>query len=253
MDLIYGLPKQTPEAFERTVDVVIDMGADRAAVYSFAYVPWLHSQQKRLSEVALPDRHTKFLLFAVARERFLKAGYQPIGMDHFARPEDELSLAKKAGRLRRNFQGYTVIPSEDVIGFGISAIGDLQQAFVQNTKKLSRYRQSLETGQLPVSRGYRCSTDDRMRREIIQELMCNFQISFAAIEKRFGICFRDYFAIDLTRLRPYADAGLVDIGTHCITATPLGELFIRNLAMCFDRYWRERHEQATQQVFSRTV
>jgi oxygen-independent coproporphyrinogen-3 oxidase len=253
MDLIYGLPKQTPETFERTVDAVIDMGADRAAVYSFAYVPWLHGQQKQLSEAAFPDRHTKFLLFAVARERFLNAGYEPIGMDHFARPEDELSLAKKEGRLRRNFQGYTVISSEDVIGFGISAIGDLQKTFVQNSKKLSHYRKFLEADQLPVARGYLCSTDDRIRREVIQQLMCNFQVYFAAIEQQFDICFRDYFAVDLARLKSYADEGLVEMTEHYIKALPLGELFIRNLAMCFDRYWREKHEKEARQLFSRTV
>ncbi len=253
MDLIYGLPHQTPEAFGKTVDAVIDMGADRAAVYSFAYVPWIRGHQKRLPKEALPDRDTKFALFATARERFLAAGYVSIGMDHFARPDDELSIARREGRLRRNFQGYTVLPADDVIGLGISAIGDIQAAFVQNEKKLSRYRHAITAGRLPVERGYGCSDDDQVRRRVIHDLMCNFTVDFNSVEAAHDITFRKYFAPDLAALIPYADEGLVQIDADHLTATPVGALFVRNLAMCFDRYWREKHQGEDRQVFSRTV
>lgn len=253
MDLIYGLPDQTPETFEQTVDAVIDMGADRCAVYSFAFVPWMRGHQKKIDESKLPDRHTKYALFAVARERFLAAGYEPIGMDHFARPDDELARAKREGRLRRNFQGYTVLPGDDVIGLGISSIGDIEGAFAQNEKKLNRYADAINAGRLPVERGFACSDDDRVRRQVIHALMCNFRVDFAAVEAAHGVTFGDYFAPDLELLRPYADEGLAVIGDDHVAATPVGELFVRNLAMCFDRYWREKYEGGDRPVFSRTV
>jgi len=253
MDLIYGLPGQTPEAFEATVEAVIDMGADRCAVYSFAFVPWIRGHQKKMDESLMPDRNTKFSLFAIARERFLRAGYEPIGMDHFAKPDDELARAKREGRLRRNFQGYTVLPGDDVIGLGISSIGDVQAAFVQNQKKLNRYEQEVTAGRLPVERGYACSDDDRLRRRVIHELMCNFRVDFAPVEAAHGITFRETFAEDLERLKPYADEGLAVIADDHVAATPTGELFARNPAMCFDRYWREKHEGGDRPVFSRTV
>lgn len=253
IDLIYGLPLQSPETFERTVEAVIEAGADRCAVYSFAYVPWIRGHQKRLDESLLPSRETKFALFALARERFLQAGYEPIGMDHFARPDDELARARREGTLRRNFQGYTVIPATDVIGLGISAIGDVHGLYVQNEKKLSRYQAAIEAGRLPVERGVDSSTDDLIRREVIHELMCNGVVRIPDIEKRFGIEFSSYFATDLEELRPHDAEGLVEIAPEQIRATPAGELFIRNLARCFDRYWREKHAGGDQPVFSRTV
>lgn len=253
VDLIYGLPHQTPESFERTVDAVIALGVDRAAVYSFAFVPWVRGHQKRIVEADLPSPETKAALFAIARERFLAAGYEPIGMDHFARPDDELAKARRAGRLRRNFQGYAVVPGEDVIGLGLSAIGDVRGAYVQNEKKLSTYRERIAAGELPVVRGVARSDDDEMRREVIHELMCNFRIDVAAVERRHGIVFGEVFAEDLRLLSACERDGLVRIYGSCIEATPVGELFVRNLAMCFDRYQRERHARSERPVFSRTV
>jgi oxygen-independent coproporphyrinogen-3 oxidase len=253
IDLIYGLPHQTPETFERTVELTIELGADRSAVYSFAYVPWIRGHQKKIDERTLPDRDTKFSLFAIARERFLEAGYEPIGMDHFAKPEDELSRAKREGRLRRNFQGYTVIPAEDVVGLGISAIGDVRGAYVQNEKKLSRYTKTVQAGRLPVERGLTRTPDDEVRRRIIHDLMCNFRVDVASIEREFGLRFAETFAEDLGRLRAHEREGLVEIRDDAVRATPTGELFIRNLALCFDRYWREKHEGDERPIFSRTV
>lgn len=253
VDLIYGLPHQTPETFERTVDAVIGLGVDRAAVYSFAFVPWVRGHQKKLEVSDLPDPGTKLHLFAIARERFLKAGFVSIGMDHFARPDDELGRAKAEGRLRRNFQGYAVIPGDDVIGLGISAIGDVRGAYVQNEKKLSTYEESIGAGVLPVARGVARTDDDEVRRTVIHGLMCNFRVDTRDIERRYGIDFASYFADDLVRLEVQAREGLARVDPERIEATPTGELFVRNLAMCFDRYMREKHATDVKPVFSRTV
>jgi len=254
VDLIYGLPYQTPETFEDTVERVIELGADRTAVYSFAYLPsQRRGHQKRIDEQALPDAATKVQLFALARERFLAAGYEPIGMDHFARHDDELALARREGRLRRNFQGYSVIPAEDVLGLGVSAIGDVRGAYVQNLKKLSQYGEALEAGRLPVDRGVCRDRDDEIRRALIHELMCNFAVDIPRFESRWEIAFGSYGAPDLERLRPLEGEGLAALSPEAVRATPVGELFIRNLAMCFDRYWWARHEGRDQQVFSRTL
>lgn len=253
VDLIYGLPLQTPESFERTVDSVIRLGVDRAAVYSFAFVPWVRGHQKKIEERQLPDAQTKFALFAGARERFLRAGYEPIGMDHFALPDDELARAKRDGRLKRNFQGYTVIPGDDVLGIGISAIGDVRGAYVQNEKKLSAYEEHIRRGRLPVMRGVVRTADDEVRRTVIHDLMCNFRLEMSDISRQYGLDFETYFKEDLALLAAYEREGFVRIGDDRIEATPVGELFVRNLAMCFDRYQREKHDAGSRPVFSRTV
>jgi len=253
IDLIYGLPHQRPGSFEQTVAAVVEMGTDRSAVYSFAYVPWIRGHQKRLDEEAIPGRETKFELFAAARERFLEAGYEPIGMDHFALPHDELAVARREHRLRRNFQGYTVLTASDSLGLGISAIGDVRGAYVQNVKKLSAYQERLAAGELPVERGVVRSAADELRRDVIHELMCNFRVDVEAIEARHGVDFHDTFGPDLEALAAHEKEGLVRIGKRAVEATPVGELFVRNLAMCFDRYSRERHEDDGEKIFSRTV
>lgn len=253
VDLIYGLPHQTLERFERTVEWAIRQGVDRVAVYSFAHVPWLHPAQRRIDEEAMPCREDKLALFALARELFLGAGYEPIGMDHFARPEDELAHARRDGRLRRNFQGYTVLPATNTIGFGISAIGDVAGAFVQNEKKLSGYQRAITEARLPVARGFLRSQDDELRAAVIQQLMCNFGVDLPVLERQFGIRFGDYFGAELERLHAHVREGMVNVTPERIEVTPAGELFIRNLAMCFDRYWWEKHRDAEGPVFSRTV
>ncbi len=252
-DLIYGLPLQTPETFRRTVDQVIALEVDRVAMYSFAFVPWMRGHQRKLSEETLPDRDTKFALFALAREQFLEAGYVPIGMDHFARAGDELALARGRHQLRRNFQGYSVVPAPDVIGIGISAIGDIGGTYVQNEKKLSTYEAALEVGRLPVERGLSRSDDDDLRRYVIHELMCNFRVDVGTVERRFGIDFAQYFNEDLRGLERHVDEQMVRVDAERVEVTPLGELFVRNVAMCFDRYWREQHQGQDTPVFSRTV
>ncbi len=249
MDLIYGLPHQTVESFEETVRSAIELGPDRFAIYSFAHVPDLRGNQRALDVEALPDRTTKFALFAMAREVLLESGYDSIGMDHFARGDDELALARRAGELRRNFQGYTTIPAQDVLGVGISAIGDVRGGYWQNAKKLSRYREQIEADRFPIERGVVRDADDELRRDVIHELMCNFALDVPAIEKRHGVEFERVFADDLVRLAEYEREGMVERSPGRIEVTPLGELFVRNLAMCFDRY---RHGSETT-TFSSTV
>lgn len=253
VDLIYGLPYQRRETFRRTVAQVLELGVDRSAVYSFAHVPAMHPHMKRIPSAALPPREEKLALFATARELFLEAGYEPIGMDHFARPDDEIALARRAGRLSRNFQGYCVVAAEDVVGLGTSAIGDLGNAYFQNAKKLNPYRHAIEERRLPIERGVVLSADDLLRRDVIRQLMCNFRVDVDLIERRHGIAFRSYFAEDLAELAEYERDGLVLVGAEAIAATPLGELFIRNLAMCFDRYLRPGASRVEGRPFSRTV
>lgn len=253
VDLIYGLPHQDPASFERTVEQIIEIGVDRAAVYSFAYVPWIRGHQSQIPKESLPDRDVKFELYGTARERFLSAGFEPIGMDHFAAPNDELTRARREHRLRRNFQGYAVIPAPDVVGLGISAIGDVRGAYVQNVKKLSDYQELIDSGRLPVARGVARSVDDEIRRHVIHELMCNFRVDIPAVQDRFKIDFGEYFAPDLEELRAHEAEGMVRLNNGSIEATAVGELFVRNLALCFDRYWREKHKDNDGKVFSRTV
>lgn len=253
VDLIYGLPLQTPESFETTVDRIIDIAPDRVACYSFAFVPWLRGHQKKLDTSELPSRDVKIELFAIAREKLLKAGYDAIGMDHFALPDDELARAKAEGRLRRNFQGYAVVPGDDVLGFGISAIGDVRGALIQNEKKLSRYANAIESGRLPVALGIVRTRDDAIRGDVIHRLMCNFVIDVEQVQTRWEIDFGKYFSEELELLVPFRDEGLVQLDERSIRATPVGELFVRNLAMCFDRYMREKHAGNDNPVFSRTV
>jgi len=252
VDLIYGLPNQTLESFAATVDSVIALEPDRLAIYSFAFVPWLKGNQRKLATDVLPDRDTKIALILAARERLLAAGYRAIGMDHFAKPDDELSLALDGGRLRRNFMGYTVQEAPDMIGFGVSAIGQVQGAYVQNHKKLTGYYDDLDAGRLPVERGYAMSADDVLRADVIQALMCDFAVDRATIERRHNVDFATYFASELAQVQALAAEGLAEVGPDAIRVTPLGELFVRNLAMCFDRYLAAAQAGAKPR-FSRTI
>ncbi|MCC7143185.1 MAG: oxygen-independent coproporphyrinogen III oxidase [Candidatus Eisenbacteria bacterium] len=254
LDLIYGLPLQSQEAFRHTLAVTLELRPDRVALYSYAYVPWIKGNQKKLDVEQLPDAEAKMELFCLAREEFLKAGYRPVGMDHFALPEDELSTAIESRTLHRNFMGYTVKNAPDMIGVGVSAIGDVSSCYAQNAKKLSVYYQEIDGGRLPVERGYRLSADDLLRRHVITQLMCNFYLDLPAVERRFGVNFAEYFARELAELQQAdgpVDHGFLSVQPTSLEVLPLGRLFVRNLAMVFDRYMREK--EANKQVFSRTV
>ena len=252
IDLIYGLPLQTGATFGRAVDAVVSMRPDRVAVYSYAHVPWIRAHQRRIPADTLPSGPQKLELFFGAMERFLAAGYLQIGMDHFACADDEIARAAVAGTLHRNFMGYTTRPAPDLVGVGLSAIGDVGGAFAQNVKKLSSYYTLLDEGRFATERGYALDEDDRIRRQVIAELMCNFQVERRGIEDRFGIRFAEYFAAEEAALaEQIAPDGLVRLDGERITVTAPGRLLVRNIAMVFDRHLRAR---ATEQpVFSRTV
>ena len=255
IDLIYGLPYQTIDGFSRTLDQVLTMRPERVAVYSFAFVPWMKAHMKHLPEDSLPGPELKIALLTLAQRAFIGAGYRQIGMDHFALPEDELGHALETGTLHRNFMGYTVQSARDMVSLGVSAIGDVQGTFVQNTKKLNEYYTALDEGRFPIERGYALDEDDRLRRHVITELMCNGYLDVHDTEQQFSIAFDDYFAAELAELTgpdsPSAD-GLVQVDEVAITVTPQGRMFVRNICMIFDRYLRAR-TAGTKPVFSRTV
>jgi oxygen-independent coproporphyrinogen-3 oxidase len=252
LDLIYGLPLQTPESFTRTIAQTVALRPDRVAVYSFAYLPSQRGHQRNIERPALPARDDKFALLAIAREGFMDAGYQAIGMDHFALPTDELALAQRQSRLQRNFMGYTVMAGADMIGFGVSAIGDVRGALVQDEKKLVHYYRMLDAGLLPVARGYQRTADDEIRRDVIHALMCNFVVDRKTIEAAHGIVFVDYLRASLAKLQPYVADGMCQIDGDGVRAIGLGQVFVRNLAMCFDAHL-EPKLSASEPVFSRTV
>ena len=235
MDLIYGLPLQTPASFRATVEKVLEIAPDRLAVYSYANVPWLKKHQKLL-ETRLPGEREKFEIFRTALALFTRAGYEYIGMDHFARPEDELSRARRERTLHRNFQGYTTKAGTDLIGIGVSAIGAVGNAFVQNRRELADYRRAVEAEGAATFRGFRLSFDDRLRRAVIGNLLCHGVVVHAEIEDAFGIDFREYFAGALDQLAGCEEDGLVVLSDREVRATALGRVFLRNLAMAFDSY-----------------
>lgn len=252
-DLVYGLPQQTHECFRRTLESVEELRPDRLAVYSYAHVPWIKGNQKRIERRDLPPAESKFELFTLALRHLLRAGYRQVGMDHFALPEDELAMAADARVLHRNFMGYTTRPAPDQIGVGVTAIGDVAGAFAQNTKKLSTYYACLDNGRLPVERGLVLTPEDMLRRRVITQLMCNFQVSAADIGREFGIDFARHFATELADLaRPGgpASCGFVTVSAEGVEVLPQGRRFVRNVCMAFDAYLA-RHE--AKPVFSRTV
>ncbi|MGQ0703124.1 MAG: oxygen-independent coproporphyrinogen III oxidase [Gemmatimonadales bacterium] len=255
LDLIFGLPHQSVATFARTLDQVLTIRPDRLAVYSFAYVPWIKGHMKRIPDAALPSSALKLELLALAIETFTQAGYRQIGMDHFALPEDDLARAADTGALYRNFMGYSVRAAPDLVGVGISAIGDVAGAFAQNTKKLSEYARAVLARRFPTERGYALSLDDLRRREVITQLMCAFRVDFAGFADRFGISFADYFGPELAELQsadgPVAH-GLIELGDDGIVLTARGRPFVRTICMTFDGYLRRR-AASPQPVFSRTV
>ncbi|MGE4367952.1 oxygen-independent coproporphyrinogen III oxidase [Thermomonas sp.] len=236
IDLIYGLPAQTLDGFARTLDTVIALQPDRLAVYSYAHLPHLFKPQKQIDETLLLDGEAKLALLQLAVQKLTAAGYVYIGMDHFALPDDELARAQQRGGLHRNFMGYTTHADSDLIGLGVSAISHIGSSFSQNPRDLPGWEAAIDDGRLPVFRGMRLSEDDELRADLIQSLMCQGEIPIAALERRYGIDFRNYFAEDLARLKPLFEDGLALYLPDRICATSRGRLLLRNIAMCFDRY-----------------
>ena len=252
VDLIYGLPNQTPDGFARTLDTVAEMRPDRVAVYGYAHMPHLFKPQKQLDASLLPSGETKLALLQLAIEKLTAAGYLYIGMDHFALPDDELALAQARGGLHSNFMGYTTHADSDLVGLGVSAISHIGDSFSQNPRDLPSWQAALDEGRLPVFRGMRMNEDDQLRADLIQQLMCQGEIPVAALERRYAIDFAEYFALALDRLAPLAEDGLVRVEEQRIVVTSRGRLLLRNIAMCFDHYLDQPATVATPR-FSRAI
>jgi len=244
VDLIYGLPKQNVIGFNRTLEQVVQASPDRIALYNYAHLPGVFKPQRRIAESDLPTPDAKLQLLSLAIRRLSAAGYVYIGMDHFAKPNDELAVAQRQGRLHRNFQGYSTHADTDLIAFGISAISQVGPTYSQNVKTLDEYYFRLDQGMLPVMRGVELTADDLLRRALIQALMCHFEVPIQSLEVAHLIDFRKYFAAELEDLQPLCDIGLVRLTGEYLSVTPLGRYFIRNICMVFDRYLREGRERA---------
>jgi oxygen-independent coproporphyrinogen-3 oxidase len=235
LDLIYGLPYQTAESFNRTLDIVLAMQPDRLAVFSYAHVPWVKPAQKILEQKILPAPETKLQLLKNVIERLTENNrYVYIGMDHFARPNDELVSAQRNKTLQRNFQGYSTRGNADIYAFGMSSISQIPDAYWQNEKELPQYYAAVDAGKVPLTRGYVVSEEDKIRRDTIMRVMCDLSLDYAAMSKRLGINFAEYFAREIESLAGFEADGLVKRNAGGLEVTDAGRLFIRNIAMCFD-------------------
>ncbi len=234
-DLIYGLPHQTVESFNRTLDIVLGLKPDRLAVFSYAHVPWVKPAQKILEQKVLPTPDVKLQLLKTVIERLTENNqYVYIGMDHFARPGDELAVAQRQKELQRNFQGYSTRGGADIYSFGMSAISQIPDAYWQNEKELPKYFSELEAGKAPLARGYLMSGEDKLRREVIMRVMCDLSLDYSTMSQRLGVNFESHFEREIESLAPLEADGLVRRSTSGIEVTDTGRLFIRNVAMCFD-------------------
>ncbi|MDR2789081.1 MAG: oxygen-independent coproporphyrinogen III oxidase [Candidatus Accumulibacter sp.] len=234
VDLIYGLPKQSAAGFERTLDRVLAAGPDRLSIYNYAHLPALFKPQRRILDADLPTPDERLRILALAIGKLTAAAYVFIGMDHFAKPDDELAVAQRAGRLHRNFQGYSTHSDRDMLSFGISSIGKLGASYSQNVKTLEDYYARLDDGVLPVFRGIELTPDDRLRRAVIGSLMCHFALPFAAFEKEYGIDFTRYFSLELAELGEMERAGLLRVEPDRVVVLPPGRMLARVIAMVFD-------------------
>ena len=244
LDLIYGLPKQTLASVKTTLQRVIAADPDRLSIYNYAHMPTIFMPQRRIHEADLPVPHTKLDILKLAVNLLTDAGYVYIGMDHFAKPDDELAVAQRQGRLHRNFQGYSTHADCDLVALGVSAIGKIGPTYSQNFREDEEYYAALDRGVLPIMRGMELNDDDLVRREIIQALMCHFAIDKASFNSQFKIDFDSYFAVELGELAEYVREGLVVLAPQKVVVTPKGRMLIRNVCMVFDKYLRTRQEHA---------
>ncbi|MDO5058851.1 MAG: oxygen-independent coproporphyrinogen III oxidase [Neisseria sp.] len=250
VDLIYGLPHQTPETMRATLETVLSLDPDRLALYHYAHLPHIFKPQRRIDTNAVPGSEAKLDILQYAVERLNEAGYLFIGMDHFAKPDDELSIALREGYLQRNFQGYSTYADCDLVAIGVSSIGKVGTTYEQNERKIEDYYAAIDEGRLPVMRGYQLDRDDILRRNIIQDLMCRFALDYTAYQDIFGIPFERYFAEEMADLQQLAEHGLVELGRNSLNVTAKGRFLIRNIAMVFDRYLRHQETRAS---YSQTV
>ena len=254
VDLIYGLPHQTAESFYETVATIIRLNPDRLAVYNYAHVPWMAPWQSYMPQEAMPKGTEKYVIFRQATKQFLEAGYVYIGMDHYAKPDDDRARAWDEASLHRNFMGYTVRAGQaELVGLGLSAISSWKGYYSQNVKKLSQYETAISSGKLPTWRGYALSDDDLLRQAVIMQLMCQNRLDFASIDARFGIHFETHFAEALNALKPLEADGLLTIENRRIEFSPLGRIFSRNIAMPFDAYLQGQIAGTQKPLFSKTL
>jgi oxygen-independent coproporphyrinogen III oxidase len=248
LDLIFGLPLQTPDSFQKTLEASLKLNPDRFAIFNFAWVPWMKPHQKLIRETDLPTPEIKLAMLKMIVETLTAAGYVYIGMDHFAKKDDELTLAQKNKTLQRNFQGYSTWAGTDIYGFGMSAISQTEWAYSQNLKETQQYYKRLDAERFPVKRGLRLTDEDQLRRQIITHLMCNLELDFSVMDTQLGESFSRRFQNELNRLPEFADDGLLEILPDKIIITEAGRLFIRNIAMVFDAYLKNNEQR-----FSKTI
>ncbi|CAA6819181.1 MAG: Coproporphyrinogen III oxidase, oxygen-independent (EC [uncultured Thiotrichaceae bacterium] len=250
VDLIYGLPLQTVEGFAKTLQTIIAISPDRISLFNYAHLPTLFKPQRRINEADLPGSQEKLDILQQSIAALVAANYDYIGMDHFAKPDDELSIAQREGKLHRSFQGYTTHSDCDLVAMGVSAISNINNSYSQNAKDLDAYYAGLDNNDLPIIRGYRLNEDDLIRREIIQQLSCQFELDFKPVEDKFGIQIKEYFASELEQLALMGGDDLLALQEDSIQITPKGRLLIRNICMVFDAYLKT---QQSNQRFSKTI
>ncbi len=251
VDLIYGLPFQTLETFKETLHLALTLDPDRFAVFNYAHVPWLKKTMRKIDETTLPLPDEKLHIMQHTIDFLTSHGYKMIGMDHFAKPEDELFKAINKGELHRNFQGYTTKGGADLIGVGLTSIGEGVDYYAQNFKTMREYEEAIDAGKLPFERGVTHSEDDLIRQHVIMELMSNFKLDIKRFESKFDLVFAEYFDDALVALQPMADEQLLEITESKIECSPTGTLLIRNVAMAFDAYMSKH--QGSKKTFSKTI
>jgi len=250
VDLIYGLPLQTVESFATTLEKIIEIDPDRISIFNYAHLPELFKPQRRINDDDMPEPAVKLAILKMSIERLTQAGYVYIGMDHFAKPDDELTIAQKNGKLYRNFQGYATHADCDLVGLGITSIGTVGQSFAQNLKTLDEYAERIEAGKLAIFRGVEIDGDDIIRRNVIMQLICHFDLNIDQFNSKNNIDFNEYFSSEIKSLQPMHEDGLVQISNNAITVTAKGRLLIRNICMIFDRYATQAIEK---QRFSKAI
>jgi len=249
LDLIYGLPFQTVTSFNETIDKVLDLEPDRLSVFNYAHLPEMFKTQRQINADDLPSAEDKLAILQQVTNKLINAGYEYIGMDHFAKPTDELAVAQKEGKLYRNFQGYSTNSDCDLVAMGVTSIGKIADSYSQNIKTIKEYTAILDSGQLPVYRGVSLSQDDILRREVINQLICHFELNFRKIENDFSVNFTDYFSAELKQLKEMQDDSLLELTQNKILVLPEGKLLIRNICMVFDIYLKK----TAGQKFSKTI
>ncbi len=248
IDLIYGLPKQSVETFKTTLIQVNELRPDRISLFNYAHLPELFKPQRRINVLELPNADEKLAIFKYSMDFLLAQGYVYIGMDHFSLPEDPLAIAQQQGHLYRNFQGYATHADCDIVGLGLSSIGQVGDSFSQNEKNIEQYYQRIEAGELPVIKGQLINQDDKIRRAVIMDLICHFELDFSKVERAFDINFQDYFSDSLAQLDDMHADGLLKLDNHSIKVMEKGKLLIRNICMVFDAYLA-----STKTQFSKTI